>query len=434
MFKTLFVAFFLLNTVLPTEEGELFARVRHASKKGNKKKTVKKQKNVSQKDSEKSDSLATPSNKEDLNAPYALLIEDETNTVLFENNADQEMDPASMTKMLTAYVVMNQLKSGCIRQDTFFTVSKNAYKKEGSSSFLELDSKVSVIDLLKGLIVQSGNDAAIALAEGIAGTEEAFAEMMNKVAKELGMEKTHFVNASGIPAPNHKTTARDLYKLGKRLKEDFPEFYPLWADSSFEHNGINQQNRNPLLDDKDLGCDGIKTGSSSVSGYGLTATCSKNGRRLYAVINGLKTKGQRAVEARNIMNYGFNVYDTYKLFDAMHSVDEIPVWYGHANFTNIGFLTPIALTHKKFDPTEIKVEFRYDESLKAPVNKGDVVGKITIHIKGENDIELPIVSLSEVKECGFFKKAYDSFVHLFGGRAYKGDKKNLKPIVHITQK
>ncbi|MBP9752227.1 MAG: D-alanyl-D-alanine carboxypeptidase [Proteobacteria bacterium] len=432
MLKNLFFAFFLISAVLPLQDSELFAASKKKSikKKSSKKANVNKIKKTVP---ETKDDLKSES-KEGINAPYALLYEDETNTILFENNADKEMDPASMTKMLTAYVVMDQLKAGLIKQDTLFTVSKNAYRKEGSTSFLELDSKVSVIDLLKGLIVQSGNDAAIALAEGIAGTESAFAEMMNKKAKDLAMEKTNFTNSSGIPDEKHKTTARDLLILAKRLREDFPEFYPLWSDSSFEHNKVNQMNRNPLLDDKDLGCDGIKTGCSSVSGYSLTATCSKNGRRLYAVINGLKDKKDRAVEARNIMNYGFNVFDTYRLFDAQHVVDEIPVWYGTANYATIGFLKPVAFTHKKFDPKDVKVEFRYDESLKAPLAKGEVLGKVTIQIQGEKNIEVPIVNLVEIKESGFIKKAYDSLMHLFGARSYKGDKKNLKPIIHMTEK
>jgi D-alanyl-D-alanine carboxypeptidase (penicillin-binding protein 5/6) len=427
LFKYLLLSAFLIEPLSIVNDANLYG----ASKVKKKKALKAKKANASKKKEDKKEESPKVVSKEGISAPYALLIEDETNTVLYENQADVTMDPASMTKMLTAYVVMDQLKSGLIKQDTLFTVSKNAYRKEGSTSFLQIDSKVSVIDLLKGLIVQSGNDAAVTLAEGIAGTEEAFSEVMNKKAKELGMANTHFVNASGLPHADHKTTARDLIKLGQRLREDFPEFYPLWADTSFEHSGVNQQNRNPLLEDKDLGCDGIKTGSSTISGFGITATCSKDGRRLYAVVNGLKDKAERAQEIRNVMNYGFNLFDTYHLFERMHAIDEVPVWYGSKNAVSIGFLRAAAITHKKFDPKEIKVEFVYEESLKAPIKKGDVVGKMAVKIPDAKDpIEFPIVCLETIEESGVFKKAYDALIHLFGGRSYNAKKKNITPIVH----
>lgn len=362
------------------------------------------------------------------NAPIALLMDGVTGKILFDRDSSELMHPASMTKMLTAYIVMEQLQKNTINPETVFTVTKNAFRLEGSTSFLGLDEQITVMQLLRGLIIHSGNDTAVVLAEGIAGTEENFAQLMNKKAEELGMKNTHFVNASGLPNDNHKTTAHDLLILAKRLHDDFPEYYSLWSETEFEFKGIKQGNRNPLLY-KNLGCDGLKTGSSSISGYGITVSCEKNGRRIYALTNGSKTAQARSRDITDLVHYGFNAFDTYTFFEKNHVLDEIPVWYGRVNHVKVGLMQSLQLTEKKFDPRSVKIDFSYEKSLKAPVKKGDVVGKMTMTLPlSQETIEADIVSLEEVPLTNFFGKLYDGITHLFGKRVYNDSCKNLKTL------
>ncbi len=376
-----------------------------------------------------SQELSKPKEKlEVCDAPYAFLVDGRTSQILFERDADILMQPASMTKMMTAYIVMEELKSGRLKEDTLFSVSKNAFRLEGSTSFVSLDEQISVMDLLRGLIVHSGNDTAVVLAEGIAGTEKDFADMMNRKAEELGMQSTHFVNASGLPHPDHQTTAHDLYILAKHLHRDFPQYYPLWSEKEFSFKGITQTNRNPLLF-KNIGCDGIKTGSSSVSGFGVVVRCSQNGRAIYAVTNGSATSNKRSQDIWDLVNYGLNAFNTYKIFNKGHVVDYVPIWYGKVNRVKIGFSDVVQFTEKKFDPSSIKVSFQYERLLKAPLKKGDIVGKIAIQIPVQKEsIEVPIVCLENVESTNFFGRIYDGFVHLFGGRSYDTTYKNHKTL------
>lgn len=363
-------------------------------------------------------------------APYAFLVDGKTSKVLFDRESDALIQPASMTKMMTAYIVMEQLKSGAIKEDTLFLVSKNAFKLEGSTSFLNIDDQISVMELLRGLIVHSGNDTAVVLAEGISGTEKDFANMMNRKAEELGMRNTHFVNASGLPHPDHQTTAHDLYILAKHLYRDFPEYYSLWSEKEFTFKGITQPNRNPLLF-KNIGCDGIKTGSSSASGYGIVVRCSQNGRSIYAVVNGSRSSGKRSQDITDLVNYGLNAFSTYKLFNKGHVVDQVPMWYGNINRVKIGFLESVQFTEKKFNAHAIKVNVQYEKLLKAPLQKGDIVGKAIIEIPIQKEpIEVPIVCLENVETTNFFGKIYDGIVHLFGGRSYENCYQNHKTLYH----
>jgi D-alanyl-D-alanine carboxypeptidase (penicillin-binding protein 5/6) len=364
-------------------------------------------------------------------APYAFLVDGRTSKVLFDRESDTLMQPASMTKMMTAYIVMEHLKSGALKEDTLFSVSKNAFKLEGSTSFLSLDEQISVMQLLRGLIVHSGNDTAVVLAEGIAGTEKDFAEMMNRKAEELGMRSTHFVNASGLPHPDHQTTAHDLYILAKHLHRDFPQYYAMWSEKEFTFKGITQANRNPLLF-KNMGCDGLKTGSSSVSGFGIVARCSQNGRAIYAVINGSTSSNKRSYDIAELVNYGLNAFSTYKLFNKGHVVDQVPIWYGNIKRVKIGFAGVVEFTEKKFNPAEIKIEFQYEKLLKAPLKKGDIVGKAIIRIPIQKELmEVPIVCLENVESTNLFGRIYDGFVHLFGGRSYETIYKNYKTLYNL---
>ncbi|CAO5674941.1 MAG: D-alanyl-D-alanine carboxypeptidase DacC [Holosporales bacterium] len=419
--KAYFIIFSCLTISVPVFDAPLWGAA--------KKKVVKKKKSLPcKKEAVAQIDCEQPASKDGFSAPYALLIDAQTDTVLFENQPDAKMAPASMTKMLTAYIVMERLENGMLTEDTLFTVGKNAFRVEGSTSYLNINDQVKVIDLLKGLIVQSGNDASIVLAEGIAGTEQAFAELMNKKAQELGMVNSHFENANGLPSQNHLTTARDLVILAKRLREDFPKYYPLWGIKSYQHAGVEQMNRNPLLKYPQMGCDGIKTGHTQASGYGITATCEQNGRRLYAVVHGLKSDGKRREEIRNLMNYGFNLYNNYHLFAANHVVDHIPVWKGQKNLVKIGFKQSVILVTKKIDPKkDIKLEFDYPTTFKAPLQKGAEIGKLVItHPFGTK--EVPLIVLEDIQEAGFVGRLYDGLIHLFGGRSYCDRQKKIIPL------
>jgi D-alanyl-D-alanine carboxypeptidase (penicillin-binding protein 5/6) len=361
-----------------------------------------------------------------IKAPYALLIDYDTNEVLLEKNADALMTPSSMTKILTAYMVMKKLKDGAVKEDTEFVVSKNAFRVEGSTSFLNIDDRVKVIDLLKGLIIQSGNDAAVVLAEGIAGSEAGFSNELNQLAKSLGANNTHFVNASGLPHPDHKTTARDLSIIGKRTIQDFPNYYPLWGMTEYAYAGTRQMNRNPLLY-KNVGCDGIKTGSSDDGGYGIVASCLREGRRLILVINGLKNMQARADEAMSLMNWGFCIFDNYKILSKGKVIDKIPVWLGHINYVDIVVPNDITLTTKRIDPSHIKYTLDYEKSVSGPRECGFQIGKVTVTIQSLNlTREYPLVLAEEIRPVGLLSRLYDYVVKLFGGRQYK-------PLPPVTQ-
>ena len=270
---------------------------------------------------------ANPTAGMETQATHAFVIEAETGTVLLDKAADERMPPASMSKIMTAYVVFDMLKQGRAKLDDELPVSERAWRLQGSKMFVPLGGRISIDDLLKGMIIQSGNDACLVLAEGLAGSEEAFVDLMNQKAKEIGLKDSHFANVDGLPNPDHWMTARDLATLSHRTIQDFPEYYHYYSEMEYEYNNIKQGNRNPLLY-KGVGADGLKTGHTEEAGYSLTASVKRDDRRIILVLGGLPTMKARAQESERLIEWAFREFNDYKLFAAGDKVDDAEVWLG----------------------------------------------------------------------------------------------------------
>ncbi len=350
-------------------------------------------------------------------AKQALLIDLTSNTILFSKNADTPLPPSSMAKIMTAYMAFNELKNRTLTMEDKFVVSKRAWAKgaEGSRTFLNVGSKVQVIDLLRGLIVQSGNDAAVALAEGIAGSEEAFVELMQQKAKELGAYTAYFTNSTGLPDGDPLMSAYDIAKIAERTIKDFPEYYPFYSEISFEYNGITQRNRNPLLYSCS-GCDGLKTGQTDAGGFGLVASVKKEGRRLLLVINGCKSTKERAIDSKRLMSWGFRYYTTETLFKA-HSdiVEYADVWMGKQNKIPLLALTDVMITAPRSKLKNVKVELVYNAPLSAPIKKGDIVAKLMVYVPGKEAAEYPLVVSRDVEKANIFLRIFLAVKYLIFG-------------------
>ncbi len=321
-------------------------------------------------------------------ARQAFLVDLSTGTVLMDKNGEDRMAPSSMTKMMTAYLVYEAITKGATSLDTPFPVSQAAWRMGGSRMFVKMGSSVRVEDLLRGLLVDSGNDAAVALAEGLAGSESAFAETMNAKAQQLGMRNSHFMNASGWPHPDHYTTAHDLALLGMHLIRDFPQFYHYEAERTFTWNGIKQGNRNPLLYHP-VGVDGIKTGHTDVGGFGLTASGERNGRRLLLVVNGLPSAQARNDEPIRLLDWGWNGFRAYPLLRAGETVDTVPVWMGEADSVPVVTGQDVAVTLAPQDRDSLRVEEKLTEPLPSPIHRGQVVGQLVVdYAGGERTVDL----------------------------------------------
>lgn len=351
-------------------------------------------------------------------AKHALLVETETGTVLFEKEADVPMPPASMSKLMTAYMIFDALKQGKITMDTEFITSENAWRKGGAKSgsstmFLNINEKVKVHDLLRGIIVQSGNDACIVAAENLAGTEEAFADLMTKKAKELGLKTATFKNATGLPDPEHKMSAKDLAKLAQILIETFPEYYPIYSEKSFTHNGIKQGNRNPLLYTMP-NADGLKTGHTSESGYGLTASATgADGRRLIMVLNGLESMKDRTGESQKLMNWGFMSFENKTLVAKNAVAAEIPVWLGTQKTVEAVTAKEYIATLAKGSSDEPKITVSYNSPIEAPVQKGQKLGTLTVDNQGKKEA-IDLIAKESVERIGYFGKIKTLFLSLIG--------------------
>ncbi len=352
-------------------------------------------------------------------AAYALLMDAQTGVVLFEKNADARMSPASMSKLMTVLMAFEALESGAISPDEKFRVSDDAWRRGGAGSggstmFLSARSNVSVENLLRGIIIQSGNDACIALAEGLAGSEQAFAELMTERAAELGMSKSTFTNATGLPDPEHKTTARDLALLARQIITHHGAYYSLFSERDFTWNKIRQNNRNPLLYAK-IGADGLKTGHTSESGYGLVASAEQNGRRLILVLNGLDTKRARAREAKKLMTFGFRNFQRDLLVEAGQVVSQLPVWHGTEDAVNV---TPI----KRFDVVvprggrrKMVATVTYDKPVPAPISKGDKLATLRVTLPGLSSQEIDLVAAEDVGKGNVVSRAISSLIYLVVG-------------------
>ncbi|HWV51135.1 D-alanyl-D-alanine carboxypeptidase family protein [Pseudorhodoplanes sp.] len=354
-------------------------------------------------------------------APNAILIEAESGTVLFEKNADALVAPASLAKLMTAETVFNEIKEGNVKLDEEFVVSERAWRKGGAPSggstmFAPIHSRVKVSDLLQGAIIQSGNDACITLAEGIAGNEEAFVRLMNGRARELGLTQSNFTNSTGLPDPEQRVTTRELAKLARHIIHTYPDFYKWYGEKEFTFNKIRQLNRNPLLA-MNIGADGLKTGFTNESGYGLVGSAVQNNMRLIVVVNGLKTATERADEARKILNFGFNGFESRVLFAEGQRIGEARAYGGEQRYVPLEALgrKPIRLMVPKNGTERIIARIVYQGPLDVPVKEGQEVGVLKVW-RGDNvALEVPLQAAESVPAGPLHRRAMDGLAELFGG-------------------
>jgi serine-type D-Ala-D-Ala carboxypeptidase (penicillin-binding protein 5/6) len=336
-----------------------------------------------------------------------LLVDLASGQSIAAQNADERIEPASLTKLMTAYLVFDALKKKAIQPDQTAPVSQRAWKAGGSRMFIEPRKPVTVDELLRGMIVQSGNDATVALAELVAGSEEVFAQMMNREAQRLGMKNSSFVNASGWPDAKHYSTARDLAMLAGALIRDFPDYYTLYSTKEYRYNNITQPNRNRLLW-LDPNVDGVKTGYTESAGYCLIASAKRGPRRLLSVVLGTNSDGLRAQESQKLLNYGFQFYEVVRLYERGQEVSRLRVWKGAANELKAGALEDLNLVLPRGDAQKLKADLVSEQPLLAPVSAGQRVGTIKVSLDGKPVGEYPVVALESVGVAGIFGRTWDS--------------------------
>ncbi len=338
----------------------------------------------------------------------AYILKDyDSGEVLVEANADERMDPASLTKMMTVYVVLAQLADGKFRMEDRVPISKKAWKMGGSKMFIEVGKEVPVEDLLKGVIIQSGNDASVALAEYVAGDESAFANLMNQYATRLGLTNTNFVNSSGLPHPDHYTSARDMAIMATALIRDFPVHYPLHAVRAYTWNGIKQYNRNPLLR-LDESVDGVKTGHTESAGYCLVASAKQGDMRLVSALLGSDSEESRLAETRALLRYGFRFFETNRLYEGGTPITQVRVWKGTSEQIGSGLADDLYLTVPRGAWDKLATGISVDDSILAPVRAGQPLGVVNITLAGETVAERPLVALHEVPRGGLWRRISDS--------------------------
>lgn len=342
-----------------------------------------------------------------LAASSYILQDYNTGKVLAENNADVKLAPASLTKILTVYVVFKEIKNGHLKLEDKVTISQNAWKTSGSRMFVQVNDQVKVEDLLKGVIIQSGNDASVALAEHVAGNEATFAELMNQHAARLGMVNSHFENSDGLPSDGHYTTARDLAIITTALIKEFPEHYPWFSQKEFTYNKITQQNRNMLLS-RDESVDGVKTGHTEEAGYCLVASALRNGMRLISVVMGTESMNARANENQTLLNYGFRFFESHRLYEGQKVIQEARIWKGDAEILPLGLTEDLYVTIPRRQYNDLKATVNIDKQIIAPVKAGDKLGAVTVALKGEAITTKDLVALKAVEKGGIFRRLYDS--------------------------
>jgi D-alanyl-D-alanine carboxypeptidase (penicillin-binding protein 5/6) len=354
-----------------------------------------------------------------IDAKSWVLMDYASGQLLASDNADLRVEPASITKIMTSYVVSAELAHGKIHRDDKVFISEHAWRAggagtDGSTSFLELDSKVPLEDLLYGMIIQSGNDAAIALAEHTAGSEATFAALMNQYAARIGMKHSHFVDASGLPNPDHYTTAHDVALLSRALIHDFPDDYKIYSIKDFQWNGIKQHNRNTLLW-RDASVDGIKTGHTSSAGYCLATSARRDDQRLIAVVMGAPSEKQRADDNEELLNYGFRFFETHKLYAAGQALAKPVLWKGAASTVPLGLAEDLLVTLPRGRYDALKASLDIPARLVAPFQRGQQVGTLEVTLDGKSLAERPLVVLADAPEGGFFKRLYDGVWMWFEG-------------------
>lgn len=354
-------------------------------------------------------------------AKNVIIMDFETGQYIYTKDHQKMIPPASMSKLMTIYMIFEKLKDGSLSLDDTFTVSENAWRKGGAASgsstmFLKIGEKVTVRDIIHGIIIQSGNDACIVAAENLSGSEEDFASDMQKKARQLGMKHSSFANATGWPHPDQLMSVEDLAKLARAIISRFPEYYYIFSEHTFTHNNIKQGNRNPLLYSMQY-ADGLKTGHTEEAGFCLVASAKKDNRRLISVMAGLKSNKERSEEAEKLMSWGFREFSNYTLLKSGQIIATIPVWQGSEDKINLIIDKNVRRTLKKSSVNKVKMTAIYDKPVAAPIKKGDQLGVVKIDIPGQKDLEIPLVADKDVKELGFFGRIRSNLRYLlFGGQ------------------
>jgi len=350
-------------------------------------------------------------------ANFAVVVDFQTGAILYEKNATSKVYPASMSKLMTLYILFEEIENGNYTLDTKLEVSEKAWRKGGSKMFLEMGKDVSVKDLLKGIIIQSGNDACIVVAENISGDESSFADLMNKKAKEIGLYNSNFTNSTGWPDENHYMTASDLAILSSRIIKDFPQFFYLFKEKKFSYNNISQNNRNPLLYSYNF-ADGLKTGYTEDSGYSLAATAVKSNRRLILILSGLNSEKERKDEAKKLFEWAFKNFVNISLYKKEDVVQQIDVWIGKKAVTDLYSKQDIIFTVKKENRKNFQAKVIFDNPVVAPINTETAYGKLVVGNTTNGLLEYPLYSKEIIEKAGFFKKITNSLSYLiFGGYA-----------------
>ena len=353
----------------------------------------------------------------DTNAETAIIIDADTGYVLYEKNSNKKTFPASMTKIMTSMIVFEKLSNGSLTLDDTFLVSEKAWReREGSSMFVEVDKEIRVEDLLRGIIVQSGNDACIVVAENISGSEETFSILMNEMANDIGLDNTNFSNSTGMHSVKNYSTVSDIAKMSQYLINNYPEYYHLFSETEFEWSGIKQSNRNPMLY-KDMGADGLKTGHLSVSGFGLAASAKNNERRLIVVGNGFSSSQKRSQGIARLLNWGFREYTNITLFSEMSEVGNLPLSMASEDMVSLTTNTDIIITVSKAKKDAIETEIVPIENLSVPFKKGDVVAFLKVNIPKTDSQFIELVATKDIDEAGyissFFSYIYSSILSIF---------------------
>jgi D-alanyl-D-alanine carboxypeptidase (penicillin-binding protein 5/6) len=350
-----------------------------------------------------------------INAASYIVLDATTGEVLIEENADERRSPASLTKIMTTYVADKEIEAGHITLDDDVFVSVRAWSLDcGSNSscmFIKEGDHVRLEDIMRGIIIQSGNDASIALAEHIAGSEDAFADLMNQYADQLGMLNSQFMNAHGLDVEGHYSSARDLALLARAVITEFPESYGMYSEQEFTYNGITQRNRNSLLF-TDRNVDGMKTGYTSQAGYCLVASAKRDDMRLITVVLGATSEAGRAQETQKLMTYGFRYFQTYEMFSGNEPLENVQVWYGNTNSVNVGVAEPRTVTIPRGEDANLVTELEIDEDLKAPIASGQTLGRIKVSLGDTVHYEGPVVAMEAVEKGSFFKRLMD-WLNLF---------------------
>jgi D-alanyl-D-alanine carboxypeptidase (penicillin-binding protein 5/6) len=351
----------------------------------------------------------------DTTAPHAYVVDFQTGAVLYDKLGTEQFQPASMSKLMTAYMLFDTLKRGDLKLTDTFHVSQKAWSTQGSKMFVDINTDVAIEDLIRGIVIQSGNDACIVVAEGLAGSEEAFAERMNQKAKEIGLTDSNFVNASGWPDPNHLMTAKDLATLARRLITDFPEYYHYYSEHEFTYHGIKQGNRNPLLYRTGSGVDGLKTGHTEEAGYGLTASAVRDGRRVIMILHGMQGMQERADQTGIVLDWAFREFGNYTVAAPGTVLGEAPVWMGAEKTVPLTVASDVLMTLPRSERQNVVAKAVFNGPVAAPIAAGQQIGELVIDVPGMPQARAPLVAAAPVAELGFGGRIAAALTHFIFG-------------------